>query len=75
MDYTTIENQFDTFDKDYQLYILNIILEYLTAYGKNQISREELRQVIDRIKNELAIQKMPKPIPKVRKLILSAAMM
>ena len=41
-DYTTLENRFETFDKEYQLYLLDTLFDYLMAYGKNSITRHEI---------------------------------
>ena len=45
-DYTTLKNKFERFDKDYQLYMLNILLDYMTAYGKNKIERIDVYKAI-----------------------------
>ena len=61
-EYTTLENQFENFDKEYQLYMLNILLDFMTAYGKNSLTRQEVYAAI----KILALQKqMEKPKVKV----------
>lgn len=63
-DYTTLTNEFEEFDREYQLYMLNILLEYMTSYGKNKIERQDVYKAISILKNEFKIQQ-----PKIKRLV------
>ena len=73
-DYTTLENKFEGFDKEYQLYMLDILLDYLMSYGKNSISRLEIAQAMKTLTN--AIQEENNKVvslPKAKTLIKKVA--
>jgi len=67
-DYTTLENKFEGFDKEYQLYMLDILLDYMIAYGKNSIDRidvyEAIRNLLVEEKQELVTKTNNKTLVK-----------
>ena len=60
MDYTTIENKFEGFDASYKLYMLDVLLDYMFASGKNEIKRTDIYKALNTIKQELQ-QEQDKP--------------